>query len=33
VLCRQIAEGHGGSLALENRKDARGCKARLTLPV
>jgi len=33
VLCRQIAEGHGGSLALENRKDARGCRARLTLPV
>jgi nitrogen fixation/metabolism regulation signal transduction histidine kinase len=32
VLCRQIAEGHGGSLALENRKDTRGCKARLTLP-
>jgi nitrogen fixation/metabolism regulation signal transduction histidine kinase len=33
VLCRQIAEGHGGSLTLENRKDARGCRARLTLPV
>lgn len=33
VLCRQIAEGHGGSLTLENRKDARGCKARLTLPM
>lgn len=32
VLCRQIAEGHGGSLILENRKDARGCRARLTLP-
>ena len=32
VLCRQIAEGHGGSLMLENRKDARGCRARLTLP-
>ena len=32
VLCRQIAEGHGGSLTLENRKDARGCRARLTLP-
>ena len=27
VLCRQIAEGHGGSLTLENRKDARGCRA------
>jgi two-component system, NtrC family, nitrogen regulation sensor histidine kinase NtrY len=32
VLCRQIAEGHGGTLTLENRKEARGCKARLTLP-
>jgi len=32
VLCRQIAEGHGGSLTLENRKDVRGCRARLTLP-
>ena len=32
VLCRQIAEGHGGSLTLENRTDARGCRARLTLP-
>ena len=33
VLCRQIAEGHGGSLTLDNRKDARGSRARLTLPV
>jgi signal transduction histidine kinase len=32
VLCRQIAEAHGGSLALENRLDARGCVARLRLP-
>jgi len=32
VLCRQIAEGHGGTLTLENRKAARGCRARLTLP-
>ncbi len=32
VLCRQIAEGHGGSLTLENRKEGRGCRARLTLP-
>jgi nitrogen fixation/metabolism regulation signal transduction histidine kinase len=32
VLCRQIAEAHGGSLALENRKDGRGCLARLILP-
>ncbi|HEV2147306.1 MAG TPA: ATP-binding protein [Longimicrobiaceae bacterium] len=33
VLSRQIAEGHGGTLALENRDGARGTKARLTLPV
>lgn len=33
VLCRQIAEAHGGSIALENRKDARGCRARLRLPL
>lgn len=32
VLCRQIAEGHGGTLVLENRTDTRGCRARLTLP-
>jgi PAS domain S-box-containing protein len=32
VLCRQIAEAHEGSLKLENRKDARGCRALLTLP-
>lgn len=32
VLCRQIAEAHAGALTLENRKDARGCRARLTLP-
>jgi nitrogen fixation/metabolism regulation signal transduction histidine kinase len=33
ALCRQIAEAHGGSLTLENRKDATGCVARLKLPV
>jgi signal transduction histidine kinase len=33
VLCRQIAEAHGGSIALENRKDGRGCRARLRLPL
>jgi nitrogen fixation/metabolism regulation signal transduction histidine kinase len=33
VLCRQIAEAHGGSLTLENRSDAHGCIARLRLPV
>ena len=32
VLSRQIAEGHGGSLVLANRGDARGCVARLRLP-
>jgi signal transduction histidine kinase len=32
VLSRQIAEGHGGSLTLENRSGARGCVARLRLP-
>ena len=33
VLCRQIAEAHGGLLSLENRPDRRGCVARLRLPV
>ena len=33
VLGRQIAEGHGGSLALENRPEGRGCVARLRLPL
>ena len=32
VLCRQIAEAHGGSLSLENRPGG-GCRARLRLPV
>jgi two-component system, NtrC family, nitrogen regulation sensor histidine kinase NtrY len=32
VLSRQIAEGHGGALTLENRADALGCIARLRLP-
>jgi nitrogen fixation/metabolism regulation signal transduction histidine kinase len=32
VLSRQIAEGHGGALMLENRQDAQGCIARLRLP-
>jgi two-component system, NtrC family, nitrogen regulation sensor histidine kinase NtrY len=31
VLSRQIAEAHGGTLILENRKDVRGCQARLRL--
>ena len=33
VLSRQIAEAHGGSLALENRLDRQGCRASLRLPV
>ncbi len=33
VLSRQIAEAHGGVLTLENRGDARGCVARLVIPV
>jgi two-component system, NtrC family, nitrogen regulation sensor histidine kinase NtrY len=32
VLSRQIAEGHGGTLALENRSDARGAIATLQIP-
>jgi nitrogen fixation/metabolism regulation signal transduction histidine kinase len=32
VLCRQIAEAHGGSLSLHNRDDSPGCEARLRLP-
>lgn len=32
VLSRQIAEAHGGSLELRNRKDGQGCEARLLLP-
>ena len=33
VLSRQIAEAHGGTLTLQNRSDARGCVARLRLPL
>ncbi len=32
ALSRQIAEGHNGSLTLENRADRTGCRARLRLP-
>ena len=32
VLSRQIAEGHGGALTLENRSDRPGCAACLRLP-
>jgi signal transduction histidine kinase len=33
VLCRQIAEAHGGSLTLENRRGHKGSIARLFLPM
>ena len=33
VLCRQITEAHGGTLSLENRVNARGCAAKLRLPL
>jgi nitrogen fixation/metabolism regulation signal transduction histidine kinase len=33
ALSRQIAEGHGGMLSLENRVSGRGCEARLRLPL
>ncbi|MFN2398515.1 MAG: PAS domain-containing sensor histidine kinase [Gemmatimonadaceae bacterium] len=33
ALSRQIAEAHGGSLTLQNRRDGPGCEARLRLTV
>jgi len=33
ALSRQIADAHGGRIKLENRKEARGCLARLWLPL
>jgi nitrogen fixation/metabolism regulation signal transduction histidine kinase len=33
VLSRQIAEAHGGTLTLENRRGSPGCRARLRLPL
>jgi len=33
VLSRQIAEAHGGSLSLENRRGHHGSIARLRLPL
>jgi signal transduction histidine kinase len=33
ALSRQIAEAHGGSLTLENRRSGHGCEARLRLPL
>lgn len=32
VLARQVAEGHHGTVSLENRAGARGCVARLVIP-
>lgn len=33
VLSRQIVEAHGGSIVLENRRDGRGCAAKITVPL
>lgn len=33
VLCRQIAEAHGGAVVLEDRNDRQGCVAVLRLPL
>jgi signal transduction histidine kinase len=33
VLCRQIAENHGGTLTLHKRDDVPGTLARLRLPL
>jgi len=33
VLCRKIAEAHGGSIKLENRASGNGCLATLQLPL
>ncbi|HEV8337703.1 MAG TPA: ATP-binding protein [Candidatus Polarisedimenticolia bacterium] len=33
VLSRQIAEAHGGTLTVENRRRGRGCAARLRIPL
>ena len=33
ALCRQIAEGHGGTLTLENSPEGMGARARLTIPL
>jgi signal transduction histidine kinase len=32
ALSRQIVEAHGGALAVENRTDANGAVARMSLP-
>jgi signal transduction histidine kinase len=33
ALSREIIENHGGLISLENRHDARGCLARISLPL
>ena len=33
VLCRQIAEAHGGTVTVRNRRSAQGCEALLRLPI
>jgi len=33
ILARQIVEGHGGSLTLANRVEARGCEAIMRIPL
>ena len=33
VLCRQIAEAHGGTVTLDNRQPGPGCRAELILPL
>jgi nitrogen fixation/metabolism regulation signal transduction histidine kinase len=33
VLSREIVENHGGSISLENRSNATGCVARISLPL
>jgi two-component system nitrogen regulation sensor histidine kinase NtrY len=33
ALVRQIAEGHGGSVSLRNRENARGCVAEVRIPL
>jgi nitrogen fixation/metabolism regulation signal transduction histidine kinase len=33
ALSRQIVEAHGGTIALDNRTDARGCRVEVRLPI
>jgi two-component system, NtrC family, nitrogen regulation sensor histidine kinase NtrY len=33
ALSREIVENHGGRISLENRSGARGCIARVALPI